>query len=77
MGMATLVSLGFANQHRQAVLKPLGSPGRLSLRELAKLAGVDVFAIHRTEVGTEEPRFGTLEKLARALGVSVRDLIEK
>jgi len=49
----------------------------LSLRELAKQAGVDFSTIHRIEKGDELPRFGTLEKLAAALNVSVRDLIEK
>ena len=49
----------------------------LSLRELAKQAGVDFSTIHRIEKGDEMPRFGTMEKLAAALNVSVRDLIEK
>jgi transcriptional regulator with XRE-family HTH domain len=38
---------------------------------------VDFSTIHRIERGDESPRFTTLEKLAKALGVSVRDLIEK
>ena len=44
---------------------------------MAKEAGVDFSTIHRIEKGDELPRFGTLEKLAAALKVSVRDLIEK
>lgn len=58
-------------------IRQLRERAGLSLRELAKVARVDFSTIHRIEVGTEEPRFGTLEKLAKALGVSVRDLIEK
>jgi transcriptional regulator with XRE-family HTH domain len=49
----------------------------VSLRGLAKQARVDFSTIHRIERGDESPRFTTLEKLAKALGVSVRDLIEK
>ncbi|HEX7549711.1 MAG TPA: helix-turn-helix transcriptional regulator [Candidatus Methylomirabilis sp.] len=49
----------------------------LSLRELAEKAGVDWTSINRIELGKANPRFETLEKLAKALGVSTRDLIEK
>ena len=49
----------------------------LSLRELADRAGVNWTAINRIELGKATPRFTTLEKLAKALGISVRDLIEK
>ena len=49
----------------------------LSLRALAKKADVDFSTIYRIESGDTVPKFDTLEKLAKALGVSVRDLIEK
>ncbi len=49
----------------------------LSLRTLAEKAGVDFSEIYRIEAGKVTPRFATLEKLAKALGISVRDLIEK
>ena len=49
----------------------------LSLRELAAGAGVDYTEINRIELGKVTPRLATLEKLAKALGVSLRDLIEK
>lgn len=49
----------------------------LSLRELAERAGVTWAAINRIELCKAAPRYSTLEKLAAALGVSVRDLIEK
>lgn len=38
---------------------------------------MDFSTIHRIEQGNESPRYATLERLAKALGVSVRDLIEK
>ncbi len=49
----------------------------LSLRTLAEKAGVDWSAINRIELGKATPKLATLEKLAKALGVSTRDLIEK
>ena len=49
----------------------------LSLRALADRAGVDFSTIYRIEAGDTVPKLDTLEKLAKALGVSVRDLIEK
>ena len=49
----------------------------LSLRGLAEKAGVDFTTLNRIELGKAAPRFSTLEKLAKALRVSVRDLIEK
>ncbi len=48
----------------------------LSLRQLAEKAGIDFSTIHRIEQRIESPRFATLEKLAKALGVKVRDLID-
>jgi transcriptional regulator with XRE-family HTH domain len=49
----------------------------LSLRVLAEKAGVTFASINRIELGKASPRYATLEKLSKALGVSVRDLIEK
>ncbi len=49
----------------------------LSVRALADLAGIGFSTVHRIETGKKKPRLETLEKLAKALGVSVRDLIEK
>jgi transcriptional regulator with XRE-family HTH domain len=49
----------------------------LSLRALADRSGVAFGAINRIELGKTTPRLETLERLAKALGVSVRDLIEK
>ena len=47
----------------------------LSLRGLAAKAKVDFSTIYRIEVGKEAPRLPTLERLARALGVKVADLL--
>ena len=38
---------------------------------------MDFTTLNRIELGKATPRFDTLEKLAKALGVSVRELIEK
>jgi transcriptional regulator with XRE-family HTH domain len=46
------------------------------VRELAARAGVDFTAINRAELGKTMPRLETLERLAKALGVGVKDLIE-
>ena len=58
-------------------IRELRERAGLSLRELAKQAGVDFSTIHRIERGDESPRLATQEKLAKALEVSTRDLIEK
>jgi transcriptional regulator with XRE-family HTH domain len=46
-----------------------------SVRELAARSGVDFTAINRAELGKTMPRLETLERLAKALGVGVKDLI--
>ncbi len=49
----------------------------LTQRELAAAAGVGVNTIARIESGDiEEPRVSSLRKLATALGLRVRDLLE-
>jgi transcriptional regulator with XRE-family HTH domain len=45
----------------------------LSVRELAKRAGVNYVTIVRIETETMSPTVTMLEKLAGALGVNVRD----
>lgn len=47
----------------------------LSLRALADRAGVTYVALLRMELGQTDPRLGTLRKLAKALNVTVADLI--
>ena len=58
-------------------LRQLREQRGLSVRGLAVKAGVDWTAINRIELGKVNPRLDTLEKLAKALGVGLRDLIEK
>ncbi len=49
----------------------------LTQEELAKRAGVGVATIARIEGGKmDEPRVSTLRKLAKALGIEPRDLLE-
>ena len=49
----------------------------LTQEELAKRAGVGIATIARIEGGEiEEPRVSTLRKLAQALGVEARDLLD-
>ena len=59
------------------LLRQLREKKGLSVRALADKAGVAWTAINRMELGKTTPRLATLEKLAKALGVAVRDLIEK
>jgi transcriptional regulator with XRE-family HTH domain len=47
----------------------------LSLRALADKAGMSYVALYRLESGETDPRLGTLRRLARALNVTVADLI--
>lgn len=49
----------------------------LSQRRLATLAGVDYVALNQIENGRRDPALKTLEKLARALRVDVRDFFPR
>lgn len=46
-----------------------------SLRQLGELSGVSYVTIQRIEAGTMSPTVATLAKLARALGITARDLL--
>jgi transcriptional regulator with XRE-family HTH domain len=48
---------------------------RISQRELAAMSGVSRSAIATAELGRHMPNWSTLEKIAKALGVSVADLV--
>lgn len=48
-----------------------------SLRELGERSGVSYVTIQRIEAGRMSPTVGTLEKLARALGIEARDLFPR
>ena len=45
----------------------------LSTRELGERAGVQFSTVHRIEAGRMSPTVAMLEKLAKALGIDVRD----
>lgn len=47
----------------------------VSLRALKKASGVAVATLARIEAGGYDPRLSTLKKLAKALGVTVAELI--
>jgi transcriptional regulator with XRE-family HTH domain len=46
-----------------------------SLRRLAEKVGMSYVALFRLERGETDPRLGTLRKLAKALNVTVAELI--
>jgi transcriptional regulator with XRE-family HTH domain len=45
----------------------------LSTRDLGERAGVQFSTVHRIEAGRMSPTVAMLEKLAKALGIDVRD----
>jgi transcriptional regulator with XRE-family HTH domain len=49
---------------------------KMTQAELARLAEISRGYLIRLEAGQQDPTLGTLEKLARALGVKVRALVE-
>jgi transcriptional regulator with XRE-family HTH domain len=58
-------------------LKRLRALDALTQAELAERAGLTTAAVARIERDEAEPRPSTLRKLARALGVQPRQLIEE
>lgn len=61
-------------KHRvQAVREQLG----LSKAKLSKISGVSLSFINYIEAGQKSPTLRTLEKLAKAMGVSVAVLFEE
>lgn len=57
------------------MLRQIREARGLSLRALADKAGVTYVALLRMELGQTDPRLGTLRKLAKALNVTVAELI--
>lgn len=57
-------------------LRELREERFLSHRELANLAGVSPTTIHNLEAGRTEAQRRTIRKLAAALGVEPRELLE-
>ena len=70
-------------RHGKRKIPPLRNVRRLreaaglSLRTLEELSGVAYRVIFALEHGERDPRLGTLRRLARALGVSVGDLVDE
>ncbi len=56
-------------------LRQIRARKEVSLRKLAKAAGVGVTTLARMEAGEWDPRLSTLQKLAKTLGVTVAELI--
>ncbi len=56
-------------------LKRLVDLRGVSLREFAAMSGVPFQTVHTVLAGTRSPRIGIVAKLARALGVSVDELL--
>lgn len=57
-------------------LRMLRCDQNMSIRELEKGSGVDKNQILRIEQGQADPKYTTLCRIADALGVSVRDLVD-
>lgn len=60
---------------RLPMLRQIREARGLSLRALAEKARITYVALLRMELGQTDPRLGTLRKLAKALKVTVADLI--
>ena len=52
-----------------------GRTPKLSLRALAQISGVGVATLARIEAGNYDPRLSTVRRLAKALRVTVGELI--
>ena len=57
-------------------LKVLRGREKLTQDALAKKAGVYLGYVARLEIGRHDPKLSTLQRLAKALGVSVTELLE-
>ena len=57
------------------MLRRLREKRQLSQSELARKAKVGRVTLNRIESGSQDPTLGTLERLAKALGVRLRDLL--
>jgi transcriptional regulator with XRE-family HTH domain len=57
------------------VVRRLREARGLQQTALAKHAGVSRITLNRIESGVQDPTLSTLERIARALGVRVRDLL--
>jgi len=67
----------YMEHYRMLRIRQLRERKGVSLRELARRAGVGVATLSRIESGTANPRLSTLLQLAEVLGVFVGKLFEK
>ncbi len=56
-------------------LRTLRTQRKLSLRGLAAISGVHFVSLARMEAGKLDPRLSSVQRVAKALGVSVSELI--
>ena len=56
-------------------LRAMRTAQGLSLRSLADLSGVHYVSLARMEAGQLDPRLSSVQRVAKALGVSVSELI--
>ena len=61
----------------QEVLRRKRRRAGLTQEELADKAGVATTTVSRIEEGVTQPRIPTIRKIAQALGLQVRDLLEE
>jgi transcriptional regulator with XRE-family HTH domain len=57
-------------------IKALRAKRKITQAELAERAGISHGYLARLETGRQDPTITTLEKLAKALGVNLRTLLE-
>lgn len=57
-------------------LRSLRLKQKLTLRDLERLSGVDYSSISKIETGAVQPKLSTILKLAKALNISLDELLE-
>ena len=68
--------LSFNKERALRKLRKLRRKQKLTLRDLERLSGVDYSSISKIETGAAEPKVNTIVKLAKALNVSLDELLE-
>jgi transcriptional regulator with XRE-family HTH domain len=68
--------VGIEGQNLKLRLKEIREHRFLTQAELGRLSRVSRVTIARIELGIQEPRFTTINRIARALNVKPEDLIE-
>jgi transcriptional regulator with XRE-family HTH domain len=57
-------------------LRALREAKQFSLQQIADTANLDKSTVHRIELGIASPRLDALISLSRALGISIKDLMD-